>query len=153
MLRRVLITALVVVLTWVGAGVAMAQTTNGVIAGAVSDAQGGVLPGVTVTARNVDTGAMRNLAAAIGRCRLDVEDVVDAVRCSLRVDGIVHDAFLLAAADTSATVPTRTLVERHYPGIPWSRPEAELEADAGAYHGLFDCSHRSEEHTSELQSH
>ena len=72
---------------------------------------------------------------------VDVEDVVDAVRCSLRVDGIVHDAFLLAAADTSATVPTRTLVERHYPGIPWSRPEAELEADAGAYHGLFDCSH------------
>ena len=71
MLRRVLITALVVVLTWVGAGVAIAQTTNGVIGGAVSDAQGGVLPGVTVTARNVDTGAMRTITTETdGRFRL-----------------------------------------------------------------------------------
>src|SRR6185503_8182776 len=50
---------------------AMAQTTNGVIAGIISDAQGGVLPGVTVTARNVDTGAMRDITTeADGRFRL-----------------------------------------------------------------------------------
>ena len=50
---------------------AMAQTTNGVIAGIISDAQGGVLPGVTVTARNVDTGAMRTITTeADGRFRL-----------------------------------------------------------------------------------
>jgi hypothetical protein len=38
-----------------------AQTTNGVITGAVSDAQGGVLPGVTVTARNAETGFTRTV--------------------------------------------------------------------------------------------
>ncbi len=36
-----------------------AQTTGGAIVGAVSDAQGGVLPGVTLTARNADTGMTR----------------------------------------------------------------------------------------------
>src|SRR5678815_1747661 len=50
---------------------AMAQSTNGVISGIISDAQGGVLPGVTVTARNVDTGATRNITTeADGRFRL-----------------------------------------------------------------------------------
>lgn len=38
---------------------AAAQTTTGAIAGRVSDTEGGVLPGVTVTARNVDTGFTR----------------------------------------------------------------------------------------------
>jgi hypothetical protein len=50
---------------------AAAQTTNGVIAGIVSDAQGGVLPGVTVTIRNVDTGFTRTVVTeADGRYRL-----------------------------------------------------------------------------------
>src|SRR5882672_4823673 len=50
---------------------ALAQTTNGVIAGEVKDAQGGVLPGVTVTSRNVDTGASRTIVTeADGRFRL-----------------------------------------------------------------------------------
>ena len=35
---------------------ALAQGERGIIGGIVADAQGGVLPGVTVTARNVDTG-------------------------------------------------------------------------------------------------
>src|SRR3954471_7400345 len=60
MLRRVSIAALLLALAWM-ATPAMAQTTNGVIAGIVSDAQGGVLPGVTVTGRNVDTGASRTI--------------------------------------------------------------------------------------------
>ena len=50
---------------------AMAQTTNGVISGIISDAQGGVLPGVTVTTRNVDTGAARTIVTeGDGRFRL-----------------------------------------------------------------------------------
>src|ERR1051325_7823487 len=70
MLRRLSFAALLVALAFI-ATPAMAQTTNGVIAGIVSDAQGGVLPGVTVTARNVDTGAMRNITTeADGRFRL-----------------------------------------------------------------------------------
>ena len=39
-----------------GTGPALAQGERGIIGGIVADAQGGVLPGVTVTARNVDTG-------------------------------------------------------------------------------------------------
>ncbi len=47
-----------------------AQTTNGVIAGIVTDAQGGILPGVTVTLRNADTGLTRTVVAeADGRYR------------------------------------------------------------------------------------
>ncbi len=38
------------------AATAAAQGERGVIAGTIADAQGGVLPGVTVTARNIDTG-------------------------------------------------------------------------------------------------
>lgn len=48
-----------------------AQTINGVIAGIVTDAQGGVLPGVTVTARNSETGFTRTVVTeADGRYRL-----------------------------------------------------------------------------------
>ena len=41
------------------AAAAAAQGTNGVITGAIADPQGGVLPGVTVTVRNVETGIVR----------------------------------------------------------------------------------------------
>ena len=61
MLRRASFTALILTLALAWAGSAMAQTTTGVIAGIIVDAQGGVLPGVTVSARNVDTGASRDL--------------------------------------------------------------------------------------------
>lgn len=50
---------------------AAAQTTNGVIAGVVSDAQGGVLPGVTVTVRNAETGFTHTVVTeGDGRYRL-----------------------------------------------------------------------------------
>ena len=52
MARRVSIAALLFVQI-AAAMPAAAQTTNGVISGIVSDAQGGVLPGVTVTGRNL----------------------------------------------------------------------------------------------------
>jgi len=69
MLRRVLIAALL--LAFGLATAAMAQTTNGVISGIISDAQGGVLPGVSVTGRNVDTGATRTIVTeSDGRFRL-----------------------------------------------------------------------------------
>jgi hypothetical protein len=60
MLRRVSIAALLFAFACM-ATPAMAQTTTGVISGIITDAQGGVLPGVTVTARNVDTGATRTV--------------------------------------------------------------------------------------------
>ena len=47
---------LVLLLTLGLAATASAQGERGVITGIVSDAQGGVLPGVAVSVRNVDTG-------------------------------------------------------------------------------------------------
>ena len=63
MLRRVSIAALL----FASIAVAMpatAQTTNGVISGIISDAQGGVLPGVTVTARNAEKRSRRRTRPA-----------------------------------------------------------------------------------------
>jgi hypothetical protein len=70
MLRRVSIAAMLFAL--IAAAVpAAAQTTNGVISGIVSDAQGGVLPGVTVTGRNIETGITRTVVTeSDGRYRL-----------------------------------------------------------------------------------
>src|SRR5450756_2751976 len=48
-----------------------AQTTGGAIVGVVTDSQGGVLPGVTLTARNADTGLTRTtVTEADGKYRL-----------------------------------------------------------------------------------
>src|SRR6266550_7770545 len=61
-LRKVLVSRqricqlLALLLTLGMAATAVAQGERGVITGTVADAQGGVLPGVTVTVRNVDTG-------------------------------------------------------------------------------------------------
>ena len=59
-MRRVSIAAVLFALI-AAALPAAAQTTNGVISGIVSDAQGGVLPGVTVTGRNIETGITRTV--------------------------------------------------------------------------------------------
>jgi len=72
--RRVQFAALVflaALLSFGPATLAGAQTTNGAIAGIVSDAQGGVLPGVTLTLRNSDTGLTRTVVTeADGRYRV-----------------------------------------------------------------------------------
>ena len=71
MLRRASIAVLVFAFACGVATSAMAQTTNGVISGIINDAQGGVLPGVTVTARNIDTGITRTVVTeGDGRFRL-----------------------------------------------------------------------------------
>jgi len=70
MLRRVSIAALLLAAIAFAAPAA-AQTTNGVISGIINDAQGGVLPGVTVTARNAETGLSRTVVTeGDGRFRL-----------------------------------------------------------------------------------
>jgi len=71
MLRRASIAALLLAFACGMATPAMAQTTNGVISGIINDAQGGVLPGVTVTGRNIDTGITRTVVTeGDGRFRL-----------------------------------------------------------------------------------
>ena len=50
---------------------ASAQTTGRAIVGVVTDADGGVLPSVTLTARNADTGMTRmTVTEADGKYRL-----------------------------------------------------------------------------------
>ena len=50
---------------------AAAQGTGGALVGTITDAQGGVLPGVTVTVRNVDTGLVRTtVSEADGQYRI-----------------------------------------------------------------------------------
>ena len=71
MLRRVTIALLFAFACGIAARPAIAQTTNGVISGIVVDAQGGVLPGVAVTGRNIETGITRSVVTeGDGRYRL-----------------------------------------------------------------------------------
>jgi UDP-glucose 4-epimerase len=69
---------------------------------------------------------------------VDVRDVCQAVRLSLLVQGIRHDGFLLSAHDQMTGVPTKELVARFFPHVPWNiRKEVE---DETSYHSLVDCS-------------
>src|SRR4029434_5833389 len=79
MLRRIFVagrratqfTALILALQLGPALPAHAQVANAVIAGIVTDAQGGVLPGVTITVRNAESGVTRTIVTeADGRYRL-----------------------------------------------------------------------------------
>ncbi|MBE3132658.1 MAG: TonB-dependent receptor [Acidobacteria bacterium] len=57
----VLVLALAVALTLVAPAAAQSQAVNGSIEGTVVDTSGAVLPGVTVTVTNIDTGASRTV--------------------------------------------------------------------------------------------
>ncbi|MEX1336389.1 MAG: NAD(P)-dependent oxidoreductase, partial [Candidatus Limnocylindrales bacterium] len=72
---------------------------------------------------------------------VDVRDVCDAVIRSLRVEGVRHDRFLLAALDTSAGEPTRTLVAREHADIPWPKVDQETYLTTDPYRSLVDCRH------------
>src|SRR5262245_60166776 len=109
------------------AGPARAQGPTGQIAGAVHDEQGGILPGVTLTLRNQDTGVTRTMvseadgrfafpALAPGRCTLRAElsgfgtdetrDIVITIGYELR-----HDVTLkVQALQETVTVTGETPV-------------------------------------------
>src|SRR5687768_5064234 len=57
-LRRVVF-VIMALLALAGHASAQSQAANGTIEGTITDASGGLLPGVTVTVRNTDTGAER----------------------------------------------------------------------------------------------
>ncbi len=65
-MRRIghFLTVLVIALALAAPAAAQTQITTGVIQGVVVDTSGGVLPGVDVEARNVDTNLTRNLVTA-----------------------------------------------------------------------------------------
>ena len=71
--RSIMVVAL---LAWLAAfplaRTASAQVTTATIVGTVNDTSGGALPGVTVTARNVDTGFVHNVVSSeTGAYRLE----------------------------------------------------------------------------------
>jgi nucleoside-diphosphate-sugar epimerase len=72
---------------------------------------------------------------------VDVRDVCDAVVRCLRVDGVLHDRFLLAARDTSVHVETPALVERELPSVPWPRVDQDGYFAVERHRSLVDCGH------------
>jgi nucleoside-diphosphate-sugar epimerase len=96
-------------------------------------------------------GWMHHLSASEREQRLwselwayvDMRDVCDATLRSLTVEGVQHEAFLLAGADTISLTPTLELVERHLSDIPWRVPKAEWFAE-NPRRGLLDISHAEE---------
>ena len=72
---------------------------------------------------------------------VDIRDLVEAVVLSLGLTDVRHDRFLLAARDTSVAEPTRDLVERFHPDVPWTgvAPDDYLAGDP--YRSLIDCHH------------
>jgi hypothetical protein len=55
-MRRVLATSVLLCLVVSGAGKAFAQTSNGQVGGVVQDASSALIPGVSVTLTNMETG-------------------------------------------------------------------------------------------------
>lgn len=67
-----LLALLAALLAWPLASVATAQVTSATIVGTITDSSGGALPGVTVTAKNVETGFTRTVPTdAVGAYRLE----------------------------------------------------------------------------------
>jgi len=75
---------------------------------------------------------------------VDVRDVAEAAVLSLRLEGVLHDRFLLAAQDTSVTPETRTLVEREYSQVPWPGVDPEEYFAGRPHRSLVDCHHARE---------
>ncbi|MGC8667151.1 MAG: NAD-dependent epimerase/dehydratase family protein [Chthonomonadales bacterium] len=74
---------------------------------------------------------------------VDVRDVVAAVMASLTAQGLAHDAFLLAAEDTTLDIPTPDLIARHYPDVPW-RVDRDAYFAENPYRSVVDCTHARE---------
>lgn len=71
---------------------------------------------------------------------VDVRDVCDATLLALTNTTITHDAFLLAADDTTLDIPSAELTDRYYPDTPWRIPREEWLAE-NPYRTFVDCSH------------
>lgn len=50
---------------------------------------------------------------------VDLRDVCDAIKLSLKLENVKNDAFLLFAEDTTLSLPTADLISRFFPDIPW----------------------------------
>ncbi len=64
-----------------------------------------------------------------------------AALLALEAPNLSHDGFLLTADDTTTTVPTAELVDRHYPQTPWPNADREAYLAEHAHRSLIDCAH------------
>ena len=73
--------------------------------------------------------------------RVDVRDVCEAALLGLTVDFSGHEAFLLTADDTWASVSSQELVDRYYSHLPWPKISRDEYLAGSEYRSLVDCSH------------
>jgi nucleoside-diphosphate-sugar epimerase len=71
---------------------------------------------------------------------VDVRDVAEAALLGLAAPVGGHEAFLLAADDSSAKTPTAGLVEKYYAHLPWPKVSMQEYLAADPYRSLLDCS-------------
>lgn len=72
---------------------------------------------------------------------VDVRDVCEAALLGLTVDFSGHEAFLLTAADTSASISSQELVDKYYSHLPWPKISRDEYLAGSEYRSLVDCDH------------
>jgi nucleoside-diphosphate-sugar epimerase len=58
---------------------------------------------------------------------IDGRDLAEAARLAIETDGLGFEIVNIAADDVSSDLPTRTLLERYYPGVPVKKTLGEFE--------------------------
>jgi UDP-glucose 4-epimerase len=71
---------------------------------------------------------------------VDVRDVADAALLSLTAEVDRHQAFLLASDENRMRIPTREIVEKYYPQLPWPKISKEEYLAKDEFVSLVDCS-------------
>ncbi len=145
--RLVVVGVAVACLLWAPVASAQSQATTGVIEGTVVDNQGGVLPGVTVTARNTATGFEQSaLTADTGRFRMpllplgpyqvtfELEGFATLVREGLELS--LGERINLRTEMKLSTVGEEITVTSEAPVIESTRTEGQVRIDDRAIEGL-----------------
>jgi nucleoside-diphosphate-sugar epimerase len=71
---------------------------------------------------------------------VDVRDVCEAAYLGLTAPVEGHQAFLLAADDSSAKLPTAEIVDKYYPNLAWPKVSKEEYLASDPFRSLLDCS-------------
>ncbi len=71
---------------------------------------------------------------------VDVRDVCEAALLGLTAPVEGHQAFLLAADDSTAKIPTAEVVAKYYEHMPWPKVSKDEYLAGNPYRGLVDCS-------------
>src|SRR5688572_31836350 len=146
-LRRYLAAFTILGFTVVGILPAAAQTSQAEIRGTVVDQSGGGLPGVTVTATHIDTGALRTtvtsetgvflmpaLPVGVYRVNLELAGFTSVIRENLRLE--VGQSAVLTFTMRLATVQETVTVTGDSPLVESQKSELAGRITAGERAGL-----------------